>query len=265
MSADVTLDQDWLTFRRALETAIGVPLGQYKEPQMKRRLATLMNRRGLVDWPAFTQAIRSDTKLLGEVRDTLTINVSEFFRQADRFDSLQKTILPEMLNRGRPLRIWSAGCSTGCEPYTLAIILNELDPRGTHTILATDVDMPILSKAATGAGYPQNEVRSVPPEILAKYFAESDGTYRVTEVVKRHVTFRRHDLLTDPYPKDQDLILCRNVVIYFTEEAKQHIYAGFSAALRPGGLLFVGGSEMIMRSHEIGFSTIGTSMYRKAA
>jgi chemotaxis protein methyltransferase CheR len=265
MNADTTPDHDWISFRNALETAIGVPLGQYKEPQMKRRLATLMTRRGIADWPAFTHAIRADAKLLEEVRDTLTINVSEFFRQADRFDSLQKTILPEMLKSGRPLKIWSAGCSVGCEPYTLAIILNELDPRGTHTVLATDVDMPILARATSGSGYLQNEVRSVPPAILAKYFVESNGTYSVTNEIKRRVTFRRQDLLSDPYPKDQDLILCRNVVIYFTEEAKQHIYAGFSAALRPGGLLFVGGSEMIMRSHEIGFSTIGTSMYRKAA
>jgi len=265
MTADPTPDQDWLAFREALEMAIGVPLGQYKEPQMKRRLATLMNRRGIANWPAFTQAIHSNTKLLEEVRDTLTINVSEFFRQADRFDSLQKTILPEMLKAGRPLRIWSAGCSVGCEPYTIAIILNELDPHGTHTVLATDVDMPILARATSGSGYLPNEVRSVPAPILAKYFVESNGTYSVTDVVKRHVTFRRQDLLSDPYPRDQDLILCRNVVIYFTEEAKQHIYAGFAAALRPGGLLFVGGSEMIMRSREIGFSTIGTSMYRKAA
>ncbi len=265
MTADVAPDQDWLTFRKALETAIGVPLGQYKEPQMKRRLATLMTRRGISNWPAFTHAIRTDTKLLNEVRDTLTINVSEFFRQADRFDSLQKTVLPEMLKAGRPLKIWSAGCSLGCEPYTLAMILNELDPWGSHTILATDVDMPILARAKAGTGYLQNEVRSTPPHFLAKYFVETNGTYNVTDIVKRPVTFRRHDLLSDPYPKDQDLILCRNVVIYFTEEAKQHIYAGFAGALRPGGLLFVGGSEMIMRSHEIGFSTIGTSMYRKAA
>jgi chemotaxis protein methyltransferase CheR len=79
------------------------------------------------------------------------------------------------------------------------------------------------------------------------------------------VTFRRHDLLKDPYPSDLDLILCRNVVIYFTDEAKQHIYAGFSRALRPGGVLFVGGSEMIMRSGDIGLRTAGVNLYQRAA
>ncbi|GMV84960.1 MAG: hypothetical protein AMXMBFR80_08170 [Dehalococcoidia bacterium] len=258
-------DPAWLAFRRSLERAIGVPLGQYKEPQMKRRLASIMTRRGLDGWQSFGQAIAADAKLLGEVRDTLTINVSEFFRQADRFQELQAKWIPRMLGERRQLKIWSAGCSIGCEPYTLAMILNEVDPRGNHTILATDVDMPILSRARDGKGYLPSEVRAVPAPILKKYFINEGQTYRVADEIRRKVNFRRHDLLSDPYPADLDMILCRNVVIYFTDEAKQHIYQGFAKALRPGGLLFIGGSEMIMRSGEIGFRTAGTSMYQKAA
>ncbi|MCK9519729.1 MAG: protein-glutamate O-methyltransferase CheR [Dehalococcoidia bacterium] len=261
----VEMDTDWLTFRAALERAIRVPLHQYKEAQMKRRLASLMMRRGLSDWSAFTAAIASDAQLLGEVRDTLTINVSEFFRQPDRFEELQRRILPEMLKERRTLKLWSAGCSIGCEPYTLAIILNEIDPGGSHTVLATDVDMPILARARDGTGYLPGEVRSVPPAILDKYFIEEKGTYRVKDLVRRRVTFRRHDLLSDPYPADVDLILCRNVVIYFTEEAKHQIYEGFAQALRPGGYLFIGGSEMIMRSGDVGFRTASTSIYQRAA
>lgn len=258
-------DPQWLAFRRALERAIGVPLGQYKEPQMKRRLASIMTRRGLDGWPAFEKAIAADHKLLGDVRDTLTINVSEFFRQADRFQELQAKWLPNLIRERRQLRIWSAGCSMGCEPYTLAMILNELDPRANHSILATDVDMPILSRAREGNGYLPSEVRAVPPALLKKYFASEGETFRVTDEIRRKVNFRRHDLLSDPYPTDLDMILCRNVVIYFTDEAKQHIYKGFAKGLRPSGLLFIGGSEMIMRSGEIGFRTAGTSMYQKAA
>lgn len=258
-------DPQWLAFRRALERAIGVPLGQYKEPQMKRRLASIMTRRGLDGWPAFEKAIAADHKLLGDVRDTLTINVSEFFRQADRFQELQAKWLPNLIRERKQLKIWSAGCSIGCEPYTLAMILNELDPRGNHSILATDVDMPILARAREGNGYLPSEVRAVPPALLKKYFTAEGETYRVTDEIRRKVNFRRHDLLSDPYPTDLDMILCRNVVIYFTDEAKQHIYRGFAKALRPSGLLFIGGSEMIMRSGEIGFRTAGTSMYQKAA
>lgn len=259
-------DQQWLAFRKALERAIGVPLGQYKEPQMKRRLASIMTRRSLDGWPAFEKAISADARLLGDVRDTLTINVSEFFRQPERFLELQNKWLPKLLEERKTLKFWSAGCSFGCEPYTLSMMLNEVDPKGNHSIVATDVDMPILARAREGKGYLPADVRSVPPALLKKYFIqETGGTYRVIDDVKRRITFRRQDLLSDPYPQDLDVILCRNVVIYFTDQAKSHIYQGFAKALRPGGLLFIGGSEMIMRSSEIGFRTAGTNMYQRAA
>lgn len=258
-------DAQWLSFRRALERAIGVPLGQYKEPQMKRRLASVMARRGISAWPQFEKAVAADAMLLGDVRDTLTINVSEFFRQPERFLELQDNWFPQLLKERQSLRIWSAGCSAGCEPFSLAMILNEVDPGGRHSILATDVDMPILARARDGAGYLPSEVRSVPPALVKKYFVEEDNTFRVSDDIRRKVTFRRQDLLSDAYPANLDVILCRNVVIYFTDEAKQHIYNGFAKALKPGGLLFVGGSEMIMRSGDIGFRTAGTNMYQRAA
>jgi len=261
-----SVDKEWLAFRGALERAIGVPLGQYKEPQMKRRLASIMSRRSITGWPAFTKSIGTDPQLLSDVRDTLTINVSEFYRQPDRFLDLQNRFIPQMLRERKTLKFWSAGCSIGCEPYTLGMILNEVDPRGGHTVLATDVDVPILNRARNGDGYAAAEVRSIPPAILKKYMLQaSDGTYRVTDEIRRRVSFRRQDLLSDTYPTDLDFILCRNVVIYFTEAAKQQIYAGFAKALRPGGFLFVGGSEMIMRSGDLGFRASSTSIYQRAA
>ncbi|MEO8539911.1 MAG: protein-glutamate O-methyltransferase CheR [bacterium] len=255
-----------MAFRGTLEKAIGVPLGQYKEPQMKRRLASIMSRRSIGGWPDFQKAIGSDPKLMDDVRDTLTINVSEFFRQPERFIELKNKWIPALLKERKTLKFWSAGCSIGCEPYTLAMILNEIDPKAGHSIIATDVDMPIMNRARDGKGYLPAEVRSIPPELLKKYMiSDPDGTYRVSDDLKRRITFRKQDLLSDPYPRDMDVILCRNVVIYFTDDAKGHIYRGFSNALRPGGLLFIGGSEMIMRSAEIGFKTAGTNLYQRAA
>jgi chemotaxis protein methyltransferase CheR len=259
------LDREWLAFRAVLERAIGIPLGAYKEPQMKRRLASLMGRRGVSDWAAFGKAISADAQLLSDVKDTLTINVSEFYRQPDRFLEIQKTFLPKLLANRKALKLWSAGCSIGCEPYTLAMLLHEVDPRGAHSVIATDVDMPILNRARTGTGYPEAEIRSVPLAILKKYFTFDGQTYSVVDDIRRKVQFRKHDLLKDAYPADLDLILCRNVVIYFTDDAKQQIYNGFSRALRPGGYLFIGGSEMIMRAQETGFKTTSTSIYQKAA
>jgi chemotaxis protein methyltransferase CheR len=259
-------DRAWTLFRAQLERATGVSLRQYKEPQMRRRLATLMARHGFAGWPAFARALHSDSQLLAAVQDTLTINVSEFYRQADRFLHLEQTVLPDLLSRSRSLRIWSAGCSIGCEPYTLAIILSELDPAGRHTIIATDIDALALGRARSGAGYQPTEVRAVPPRVLDRYFErENDGTYRVDQRLKPRIQFRRHDLLKDPYPVAIDLILCRNVVIYFTEDAKRQIFEGFAQSLRAGGMLFVGGSEMLIRSHELGLRADGAGMYRKSA
>lgn len=259
-------DPAWERFRLALEQALGVPLHQYKEPQMKRRLGALRQREGLPTWDAFARAL-DRPELLARVRDTLTINVSEFFRQPDRFFELRDVHLPRMLAERPRLRIWSAGCSIGCEPYSLAILLLELDPQPSrHRLLATDVDFDALARAKTGAGYHPNEVRNVPSHYLRKYFiADTDGTYRVTETVKQLVVFRHHDLLKDPYPAECDLIVCRNVIIYFTEEAKQHVFDGFARALRPGGLLFIGGSEMIMRPRELGLLPATVNFYRRAA
>lgn len=258
-------DPQWTAFRKALERAVGVPLGQYKEPQMKRRLASVMTRHSIANWPDFAKAIGADALLLTHVRDTLTINVSEFFRQPERFVELQKVFLPKLIKERTPLKIWSAGCSIGCEPYSLAMILNEVDPTGAHQIIATDVDVPILGRAREGKGYFPGEVRSIPPDLLKKYMVQEGDTYRVVESLKKRIQFKKHDLLSEPYPKDIDAILCRNVVIYFTDPAKQYIYSGFAKALRPGGLLFIGGSEMIMRSGELGFKTSGMNMYQKAA
>lgn len=256
----------WERFRQALEEALGVPLHQYKEPQMKRRLGALMQREAIQGWDAFARALaRPD--LLERVRDTLTINVSEFFRQPDRFLELRDVHLPRLLAERPRLRIWSAGCSIGCEPYSLAILLLELDANARrHTLLATDVDFGALARAREGRRYHASEIRSVPREYLGKYFTtEPDGTYSVRDEVKQLVTFRHHDLLKDPYPSDCDLIVCRNVIIYFTEEAKRHVFEGFSRALRPEGLLFIGGSEMIMRPRELGLEPSSLNLYRRAA
>lgn len=259
-------DGRWLAFRAALEAAIGVPLGDYREPQMRRRLGSMMARRGFANWSAFAEAIAGDGTLLADVRNMLTINVSEFFRQPERFEDLRTRVLPELLAGGRAVRVWSAGCSIGCEPYSLAMLLDELDPGGASRVIATDIGMPALARARAGQGYLPAEVRNVPPATLARYFEQApDGTYAVTEPARRRVVFRRHDLLSDAYPSSIDLLLCRNVVIYFTEAAKRRIYAGFASALSPRGYLFVGGSEMIMRPQELGLRAAATSLYRLAA
>jgi chemotaxis protein methyltransferase CheR len=192
--------------------------------------------------------------------------VSEFFRDADRFRYLEQHVLPELLAARPSLRIWSAGCSIGAEPYLVAILLKELAPRGAHRIVATDADRTVLARARRGDGYGPADLRQVTPERLARYFTPAaDGqTHAVRPELKPLIEFREHNLLGAAPGDGHDLILCRNVVIYFTDEAKAVLYQRFVDALRPGGALFVGGTEIVRGAEQLGLAA-GASFYRKDA
>jgi chemotaxis protein methyltransferase CheR len=193
----------------------------------------------------------------------LTINVSEFFRNADKFGLLETDIIPYLLKTNESLNIWSAGCSIGAEPYSLSIIMKELTPSKRHRILATDLDIEIIGKAKKGI-YTADEIRAMRPDRKTKYFTKTpDGKFAIKPEIKTCVDFKRHNLLKDPFEKNFDLILCRNVVIYFTEEAKDVLYRNFFKALRPGGILFVGGTESILNSRQMGYETYKPFFYQR--
>jgi len=173
-------------------------------------------------------------------------------------------ILPMLLKTRSPLKIWSAGCAHGAEPYSIAMLLAEMTaPWQRHYILATDVDQTALELAQAGGPYSVEEVRTITPYFLAKYFKQTAEGYMVSDRLRSMVDFRVHDLLSDPFDSDFDLIVCRNVVIYFTDSAKDSLYQRFYDALRPGGIFFVGGTEIISRSREIGFANIAISFYQR--
>lgn len=188
--------------------------------------------------------------------------MTEFFRTPEKFDELEKRVIPDLLKQSAKLNIWSAGCSIGAEPYSLAIMLNELTPQVRHRILATDLDIEMLAKAKQGT-YTANELKNIPSARLAKYFKQADGKATINDDIRAKVEFGRHNLLVDKFETGFDLILCRNVVIYFTEAAKDSLYRRFFAALKPGGVLFVGGTEAILNFRDIGFSHYLPFFYRK--
>lgn len=247
--------------RKALEFA-RIDLRQYRSAQMQRRLSSLMRRAKANDFVDYARILERDPASLQAFQDFFTINVSEFFRDGQRFRELEDIILPRLLKNRRQLRVWSAGCSYGAEPYSVAVILEEkhcLDYR----ILATDIDRKILDRARLGQDYTPSELKNVDERLLAKYFARTGERYAVVSRIRQKIEFRPHDLLQDPFDGDFDLILCRNVVIYFTEEAKALIYHKFYRSLRPGGVLFVGGTEVIMKAGEMGFRSDPCSFYWK--
>ncbi len=246
-----------------------IDLNSYKAEQMCRRLDSWLARVNAPDWDVYFHRLRSDEQELGRFRNYLTINVSEFFRDAGRWQTLQESILPQLLKDNRllhpgagGLKVWSAGCSTGQEPYSLAILLDE-QAAWRHQILATDLDRGALLKARQRGPYSSDDVSNVSPERLGRYFEPGGPPYYVKEKTGRAITFSELNLLHDPFEKDFDLIVCRNVIIYFTDEAKQALYRRFAAALRPGGVLFLGGTEVISHPSELGFRSQGISLYAR--
>lgn len=241
----------------------GIDLRKYKRPQMQRRLTALRDKLGYKDFKSYFEALTKNESLFHEFLDRMTINVSEFFRNSNRWEVLQKRAIPEFLAKNRKIRVWSAACSTGEEPYTLAMILNQFLPLAEVKVLATDIDDNAINKAKYGI-YHQRSLQFVPPEFLKKYFRPlENGLYAVNDDLKSCVTFKKHNLLEDKFESDFDLIVCRNVIIYFTEPAKDILYTKFSGALRSGGILFVGSTEQIFNPAGYQLNTYDTFFYQK--
>ena len=256
--------QEWELFKQKLFAKSSINLNDYKPAQMQRRITNFLHRNNARGYLDFFQKIETDPKLYKSFIDYLTINVTEFFRTPEKFNELEAVVLPDLLMKKQRLNIWSAGCSIGAEPYSLAMALDQLTPTVRHRILGTDLDVEMLNKAKQGL-YTTNELKNVAPERLKRYFSVQNDNYLVQEAVRSRVELVRHNLLLDTFEDGFDLILCRNVVIYFTEEAKNTLYRRFFKALRPGGVLFVGGTEAILNFREMGFEGYLPFFYRKPA
>jgi chemotaxis protein methyltransferase CheR len=255
-------DLDFKNFIKKFKDFSGIDLAKYKEQQMKRRLTTLRDNRGFPNFAVYYDALLKDRSLYEEFLDRMTINVSEFWRNANRWEVLKNSILPMLYQQSRRLKCWSAACSTGEEPYTLAMILDHLQYVMNSTIIATDLDDIVLKKAKNGI-YSEASLREVPKAFQLKYFKEIERKFAVQESLKRNIRFQKQNLLTDSYDSGYDLIICRNVTIYFTDEAKHAVYEKFARALKPGGVLFVGNTEQIFAPQQFGLETLEMFFYRK--
>ncbi len=256
------MEKDYQEFIRNFQQISGIDLSLYKEAQMKRRLTSLYEKRGYKSFKEYSQAIGKNKELLEELLDRMTINVSEFYRNYRRWEVLENKILPALIKGSSSLKVWSAACSTGEEPYTLSMILsNHLRPT-SYQITATDLDTNAIQRAKTGL-YVERSLNEVPAAQKQKHFTQSGSMFKISEDIKKPVTFKQQNLLSDPFQGPFDLIVCRNVMIYFTEEAKDILYQKFSNALRPGGIFFVGSTEQIFNPGKYGFETEDTFFYKK--
>lgn len=253
---------DYPAFTELVKQKTKIDLNLYKETQMKRRLTSLRNKRGYDEFLPYFDAIASSKDMMEEFLDKMTINVSEFFRNSNRWEYLEKEILPALLKRKPNLKIWSAACSTGDEPYTIAMILSKLTDLKNIDILATDIDEKILARARQGI-YTERALKEVPDLLKRRYFTYEESLYKIDDKLKQSITFKKHNLLHDPFPRGFDLIVCRNVMIYFTEEAKEQIYQNFSQSLADQAVFFVGSTEQIFTPANYDLKLINTFFYQK--
>lgn len=258
-----TYDYEYL--KKAVYDLTKIDLNAYKEKQMKRRIDTLISKNGIAGYDKYVQALKSDKVMFEEFVNYLTINVSEFYRNPDQWAIMDKEVFPELIQKfGKNLKIWSAACSTGDEPYSLVMALSKHLPLNQIKIFATDIDKQVIGKAKVGL-YGEKSIVGVPDDLKKKYFTKVGPSYQISEEIKNRVEFKEHNLLKDPYPTGCDLIVCRNVLIYFTEEAKDEIFRKYFDALKPGGVLFIGSTEQIINYKELGFARKNSFFYEKPA
>lgn len=255
---------DYEKFKEEVYRISTIDLSAYKEKQMKRRLDALIKKHEYDGYAAYVKALRLKGEIYEEFISYMTINVSEFFRNPPQWKVLEEKVLPYLFDKAasKNIKIWSAACSTGDEPYSLVMLLSRFIPLKQISIYATDIDKQILSQAQTGL-YGPKSILGVPADLKAKYFDQVGKSYKISDEIKKCVTFKQHNLLKDPYPKGLDLIVCRNVLIYFTNEAKDEIYHKFNQALKKDGILFVGSTEQIIGYQKFNFRSDQTFFYKK--
>jgi len=258
------LADNYEVFKEQVYNLTKIDLSSYKERQMKRRIDALIAKHKITSYNVYVDTLKKNPVMFEEFVNYLTINVSEFYRNPEQWNLLERDVLPYLVSRfGNNLKIWSAACSTGDEPYSLVMLLSKFMPLSRIKITATDIDKQVLEKAKLGL-YNVKSLKGLPEEFVQKYFREiNSSTYQISENIKSCVEFKQHNLLKDDYPSQCDLIVCRNVLIYFTEEAKDEIYKKFNAALKKEGILFVGSTEQIIQPQNLQFSTHKSFFYKK--
>ncbi len=217
----------------------GMSCGAYKDKCLKRRIAVRMRARGVHTYDDYAKLLDRDPHEYQELVDALTINVTKFYRNPETWEALRRYLVELGTARRSALRIWSAGCASGEEPYTIAILLAAAEAKGT--IDATDIDRLSLERTRQ-AKYPDTALTEMPTDLRRRYFRDGQPVQEVRALVQ----VIAHDLTRDAPPKPPyDLIVCRNVVIYFERAAQDRLFQVFVDALRPGGVLLLGKVETL--------------------
>lgn len=263
-------DADFTAIARRAQADFGLHLPDTKKDLVYSRLSKRLRQLGLRDFRTYCallegpDAAEERTHMLS----ALTTNVTHFFREGHHFKALRETVLPPLIRAAREkrrVRLWSAGCSAGQEPYSLAFTILDLCPEAGRLdlrILATDVDPQILAQAEAGV-YPAEELNSL-PESARRMTGPAAGGFAISEKVRELVRFGELNLMHDwPMRGMFDIIFCRNVAIYFDKPTQARLWHRFAGLIPPGGHLFIGHSERVAGAAETAFRSIGVTAYER--
>lgn len=253
MTSTITTE-DYQSFRKFLEDACGIVLGDNKQYLVTSRLTKLISDNEIDSFSTLMKRMKVDGKLRHRIMDAMTTNETSWFRDVYPFDILKEKLLPELIKtESRTIRIWSAACSTGQEPYSLSMMVQEYlqsKPGSLSTnavqIIGTDISPSVLAVAKSGVYEGVAVSRGLPQERKARFFRETSAGWEVSADIKKRVSFRELNLMQNYTLLGRfDIIYCRNVLIYFSIELKRDILARMANCLNPGGFLVLGGSESI--------------------
>jgi chemotaxis protein methyltransferase CheR len=250
-------------FLRRCAALLHLDVTAYKQEQVKRRLGGLVHAAGARTVAELAQKLEGDQRAAERFKAAFTIHVTEFFRDPEAYQNVARLVLPALAALGRPVDLWSAGCSLGAEPLSLAMLLSRarLEPGRLH---ATDVCPTTIARARAGGPFDAREVKNLTAGDLSGHLqAGDDGRFWVRSPLHPRIDFRVHDLIADRYPGPFDLVVCRNVLIYFVDDVKERVLAGLAGAVRPGGFLFLGGTEIVHRPDTLSLIRRAPSLYEK--
>ena len=256
------MNLDFEFFYNWIQKNLNINLDAYKETQLQRRITTVMKSAGANTLQEYAQLIGKDEQIRRIFLDYITINVTEFFRNKEIFDEFEAVLVDVLIPKFKTVKIWSAACSVGAEPYSIAMILDKNNLSQRNKIIATDIDDTILQKAKNGV-YKDHEIKNIAKADIDKYFNFEKNSYEIKDSIKSMVTFKKHDLILDNYEKGFHAVVCRNVTIYFKNEAKNEIYKKINESLVQGGIFFTGATESIYNPSEFGFKKLSTFIYEK--
>jgi chemotaxis protein methyltransferase CheR len=263
-------DGEFELIAKMVYEACGIVLGSHKREMVYSRLARRIRVLNLSSFAEYINYLEDHKREeFSHFINAITTNLTSFFREPYHFDFLRETLIPQILERNRNtkrVRIWSAGCSTGEEPYTIAMtIADRFPPSWDVKILATDLDSNVLSKASAGE-YAENSITGLDDSLKKRFFLRNkqSGLFKVRPELRKNIYFKRLNLLQDwPMKGEFDVIFCRNVVIYFDQPTKESLFQRYAEKLCTEGHLFLGHSESMNKS-QTQFVALGKTMYRKA-